>query len=108
MGLEAPFSEPGEHELHVQVCAVGESGALKSVLFETTRICCKEEHTPARGPLPRLQHSVEDSIVLCGVDVPRQVVAGKMRVIVALKRTWHDAPTQVSSRKGSGCVYICA
>ena len=90
VGLEVDFCDAGEHQLHVMVCAVGESGGLASVLFETTRVCRKEE---ARGPLPRLQHSAEDSIVLCGVDVPEAIEAGKIRVMVALKRTWHDAPT---------------
>jgi hypothetical protein len=94
IGLEADFEAVGEHELHVMVCAVGEAGQVGSVLFETTRRCCRVP--PVRGPLPRLQYNEEDSLVLCGVDVPELVDAGKMRVIVALKRTWHDAPNELA------------
>lgn len=95
VGLEVEFLGAGEHSLHVMVCAVAESGELSSVLFETTRVCRKEE-APARGALPRLQHSAEDSLVLCGVDVPETVMAGKVRVVVALKRCWHDAPKHLA------------
>jgi hypothetical protein len=95
VGLEVPFDE-GEHTLHVMVCEVGETGHVEAVLFETTKTCRKEA-APARGPLPRLQYSDADSLALCGVDVPATVEQGRMRVIVALKRTWHDAPTQVCS-----------
>jgi len=94
VGLEADFKDVGEHELHVMVCAVGEAGDIGPVLFETTRRCHREP--PSRGPLPRLQYNEQDSLVLCGVDVPQAVEAGKMRVIVALKRTWHDAPKHLA------------
>jgi hypothetical protein len=94
VGLAADFVLPGVHTINVMVCEVGESGDVESVLFETTRTCVKEA-VPERGPLPRLQYSDEDSLALCGVDVPAKVDQGKMRVIVALKRTWHDAPSQV-------------
>jgi hypothetical protein len=94
VGLEAPLSEAGKHDLHVMVFAVGESGELEDVLFETSRVVTKTE--AARGPLPRLQHSEEDSLVLCGVDVPTTVEVGRLRAIVALKRIWHDAPTALA------------
>lgn len=94
VGLEVDFADAGEHALHVMVGEVGESGRFESVLFETTKTCRKEA-APARGPLPRLQYSDADALALCGVDVPTTVEQGRMRVIVALKRTWHDAPTQV-------------
>jgi len=91
VGLEAPLREAGRHDLHIMVCAVGESGELEDVLFETSRVVTKTE--AARSPLPRLQHSEEDSLVLCGVDIPTTVEVGRLRAIVALKRIWHDAPT---------------
>ena len=96
VGLEADLTEAGSHELHVMVCSIDESDNIEGVLFETTRLCHKEVLS-ARGPLPRLEHSEVDSLVLCGVDVPATVEVGRMRVIVAVKRTWHDAPTQVLS-----------
>ena len=96
VGLEAPLSEAGEHELHVMVVAVGESGELEDVLFETTQAFALAGAAPPRGPMPRLQQSEEDSLVLCGVDVPATVEAGRLRAIVALKRTWHDAPTKLA------------
>jgi hypothetical protein len=97
VGLAVPFLDDGEHQLTVQVCAVCQDEGAEglTVLFETTRLCRKEAAV-ARGPLPRLQHNETDALVLCGVDVPAKVEIGKMRVIVALKRTWHDAPSQLA------------
>ena len=44
--------------------------------------------------LPRLMQN--DALVLCGIDIPDKVDNGTLRVIVALKRVWYDAPTDIA------------
>jgi hypothetical protein len=44
--------------------------------------------------LPRLMQN--DALVLCGVDIPENINDGRLRVIVALKRVWYDAPKDLA------------
>jgi hypothetical protein len=44
--------------------------------------------------LPRLMQN--EAVVLCGIDIPEVISDGKLRVIVALKRVWHDAPRDIA------------
>lgn len=44
--------------------------------------------------LPRLMQN--DALVLCGVDIPEHINDGRLRVIVALKRVWFDAPKDIA------------
>ena len=44
--------------------------------------------------LPRLMQ--KDALVLCGIDIPEKINNGTLRVIVALKRVWYDAPKDIA------------
>ena len=44
--------------------------------------------------LPRLMQN--EALVLCGVDIPEKINDGRLRVIVALKRVWYDAPKDIA------------
>mmetsp|Transcript_24121 Transcript_24121/g.78494 ORF Transcript_24121/g.78494 Transcript_24121/m.78494 type:complete len:570 (+) Transcript_24121:2239-3948(+) len=92
VGLEVPIPEPGEHTLNVSVCPVEEDGSVGLPFFEPQDVTCTVE--APRLPLPRLQQ--KDALVLCGVDIPKEVSDGKLRVIVALKRVWNDAPREIA------------
>eukprot|EP00960_Hanusia_phi_P057935 763720-Hanusia_phi.AAC.6 len=92
VGLEVPMPEPGEHALNVSVCPVEDDGSIGAPFFEPKDVTCAVE--APRLPLPRLQQ--KDALVLCGVDIPKEVSDGKLRVIVALKRVWSDAPKDVA------------
>eukprot|EP00961_Rhodomonas_salina_P225971 3055159-Rhodomonas_salina.1 len=93
IGMEVPLGEAGEHWLQFSVAECTEEGMVE--LF----------HIPARAvtvtnpPMPRLAE--ESAVVLCGVDVQggrwpnlcaSPVLNNRMHVIVALARTWDDAP----------------
>jgi len=100
IGIEVPVEE-GAHTLQAFICAATQS-EVGQVLFE----CCPKALTCTAPPpspatdstgcgLPRIMQS--RSVVLCGIDVPSSVELGKrMRVMVALKRIWEDAPSHLS------------
>jgi len=93
IGMEVPLGEAGDHWLQFSVAECTEDGLVE--IF----------HIPARHvkvtnpPMPRLAE--QEAVVLCGVDVQggrwphlatSKVRNGTMRVIMALARTWDDAP----------------
>jgi hypothetical protein len=95
IGMEVPLGEAGDHWLQFSVAECTEDGLVE--IF----------HIPARQvkvtnpPMPRLAEV--GAVVLCGVDVQggrwphlrtSKVQNGTMRVIMALARTWDDAPEQ--------------
>lgn len=51
-------------------------------------------HVSVEIGLPRLMQ--KDALVLCGIDIPEKVNNGTLRVIVALKRVWYDAPKDIA------------
>ena len=94
MTPQVPFSEAGQHELEVSICAADAQGDICEALFQAEKtVTCRPRAAAPAASLPRLAQ--KNSLVLCGVDVPAEVSDGVMHVFVALKRVWHDAPSEV-------------
>lgn len=89
------MTEAGVHSLEVSICAADVHGNICEALFQAEKcVTLRPRAAPPAKSLPRLAQ--KDSLVLCGVDVPTEVSDGTMRVFVALKRVWHDAPREVA------------
>ena len=118
IGIEVPMGEAGEHWVEFSVAECTDEGNVEIFFIPARRVLV------TNPPAPRIQHS--DAVVLCGVDIcgarwpdlrAQPVVDGTGRVIVAVTRTWHDAPTtlimtvhdEANSRKASvrKCITSC-
>jgi hypothetical protein len=104
IGMELPMADEGLHSIQVFVFAADEDGISQPLFVCEPQDCLvgrpdgtSKQYESAPNEqifgLPRLQQ--KDSLVLCGVDVPSQA-EGNLRIMVALKRIWHDAPREVS------------
>ena len=94
VGIEVPVEE-GEHFIQVILRAANHMGEFLDDLFEFEPRILRVSAAPQAPGLPRLMQA--ESVVLCGVDIPEHVEAGdRMRIMVALKRVWHDAPSDFS------------
>jgi hypothetical protein len=84
------------------------------ILIGNESECVDSVHASVEIGLPRLMQ--KDALVLCGIDIPEKVNNGTLRVIVALKRVWYDAPKDIaliirntipSGEKRAAVIYRC-
>ena len=94
IGIEVPMGEAGEHWVEFSVAECTEEGNIEIFFIPARRVLA------TNPPPPRIQQC--DAVVLCGVDIcgarwpelkALPVADGSGRVIVAVSRTWDDAPT---------------
>ena len=95
IGIEVPMGEAGHHWVEFSIAECTDEGNVE-ILF----IPARPIHVTNPSP-PRIQQN--DAVVLCGVDIcgarwpdllAAPVTSGSGRVIVAIARTWNDAPTE--------------
>ena len=107
------MTEGGVHSIQVTVCSADEDGEMLPLFVCEPRQChvqlpssmCEQSTSSVSSGMPRLMQ--KDSLVLCGVDIPSQAQAGKLRIMVALKRIWHDAPKEVSQLQTFYIIISC-
>lgn len=95
IGIQMPMASAGQNWVEFSVCECTEEGNIEIFFIPARPV------TVTNPPAPRIDQ--KSAVVLCGIDVcgarwpdlrSEPVVDGTGRIIIAVSRTWDDAPTE--------------